>query len=102
MWYEWLTTVMLKRRSQHSCWVNRCCPVMVVTTTPTRDNLGNSSLNMVAGHLGNLVTRDILEAILMVVGLASSSMAEVVVVPEDVVAEVGPLQVRSFVTGAGK
>ena len=93
-WYEWVTTVVM-RRSQHSCWVSRCYPVMVVTTVFTRDNLGNSSLDVVARHLGNLVTRDIVEAILMVVGLTSSSMAE------DVVAEVGPLLVRSSVTGAG-
>ena len=77
--------------------------MVVVTATPTRDNLGSSSsLDMVAGHLDNLDTRGTLEAILMVVGLPSSSMAEVVVVPEDVVAEEGPQQDRSFVTGAEK
>ena len=70
---------------------------MAGTTTPSSYNLGNNnnSLNMVTRLLGNLVTRDIVEA---------SSMAEVVVVPGDVVAvaEVGHQQVRSFVTGAVK
>ena len=71
--------------------MSRCYPVTVVTTVFTRDNPGNSSLDVVARHLGNLVTRD-----MMVAGLTSNSMAE------DVVAEVGPLLVRSSVTGAGK
>ena len=81
----------MMRRSQHSCWVSRCYPVMVVTTVFTRDNLGNSSLDVVARHLGNLVTRD-----MMVAGLTSNSMAE------DMVAKVGPLLVRSSVTCARK
>ena len=71
--------------------MSRCYPVTVVTTVFTRDNLGNSSLDVVARHLGNLVTRD-----MMVAGLTSNSMAE------DMVAKVGPLLVRSSVTGARK
>ena len=55
--------------------------MVVVTATCTGDNLGGSSSpELVAEHLDSLDTKRAMEAVLMVVGPPSSSMAEVMVV----------------------
>ena len=76
--------IVVMKRSQHSWRASRCCLEF------TTDNLGNSSLDVVARHLGNLVTRD-----MMIADLTSNSVAEDV-------EKVGQLLDKSSVTGARK
>ena len=77
--------IVVMKRSQRSWQVSRC-----YLTEFTTDNLGNSSLDVVARHLGNLVTRD-----MIIADLTSNSVAEDV-------EKVGQLLVKSSVTGARK